>query len=60
MYPKEDRLVDVADVYHLWVFDKKFEMPFGIHPKEYTPAIKRGSVPLSAEELNELKSLYES
>ena len=60
VYPKEDRLIDVADVYHLWVFDKKFEMPFGIHPKEYTPVIKRGSVPLSAEELNELKSLYES
>jgi hypothetical protein len=34
--------VDSCDVYHLWVFDKKFEMPFGIHPKEYTKAVNRG------------------
>lgn len=55
VYPKEDRLVDVADVYHLWVFDKNFNLPFGIHPKEYKPAIKRGSVPLSEQELYELR-----
>lgn len=42
VYPKQDRLVDVADVYHLWVFNKKFEMPFGIHPKEFHKAANRG------------------
>ncbi len=42
VYPKQDRLVDVVDVYHLWVFDKKYDMPFGIHPKEYKKAINRG------------------
>ena len=42
VFPKENNLVDVCDVYHLWVFDKAFEMPFGIHPKEYTKAINRG------------------
>lgn len=43
VYPKQDKLVDVSDVYHLWVFDKKLEMPFGIHPKEYQKAINRGA-----------------
>ncbi len=43
VYPKQDKLVDVADVYHLWVFDKKLEMPFGIHPKEFQKAINRGA-----------------
>lgn len=57
VYPKEDRLVDVMDVYHLWVFDKNFNLPFGIHPKEYVPAINRGSVPLSESELTELREV---
>lgn len=42
VYPKQKNLVDVAAVYHLWVFDKKREMPFGIAKNEYTPAINRG------------------
>jgi len=58
VFPKQDRVVDVCDVYHLWVFDKKFDMPFGIHPKEYKPAIKRGSVPLSEAEMQELAEFY--
>lgn len=58
VYPKSDRLVDVADVYHLWVFDKKFDLPFGIHPKEYKHAVNRGSVPLTAAEVAELKEFY--
>ena len=32
VFPKERNLVDVADVYHLWVFPKEFDMPFGLHP----------------------------
>jgi hypothetical protein len=32
------------DVYHLWVFPKEFEMPFGIHPTrdEQCRWVKRG------------------
>ena len=33
VYPPQDRLVDAADTYHLWVFEKGFKMPFGIHPR---------------------------
>lgn len=50
VYPKQKNLVDSADVYHLWVFDKKFEMPFGIHPREYRKAINRGDLKLNPEE----------
>ena len=57
VYPKEDRLVDVMDVYHLWVFDKKLNMPFGIHPKEYQKAVNRGAS-MNAEEIEELKAGY--
>ena len=58
VFPKKNRLVDTADVYHLWVFDKKFDMPFGIHPKEYKPAINRGYPSLNEDELNRLKEFY--
>lgn len=58
VYPKEKRLVDESNIYHLWVFDKNFDLPFGIHPKEYTPAIKRGSSPLTHEELMKLREFY--
>lgn len=42
VFPKQKNLVDVCDVYHLWVFDRKVDMPFGIAKKEYQPAINRG------------------
>ena len=42
VFPKQKNLVDVCDVYHLWVFDKKLEMPFGIGKGEYVPAVNRG------------------
>lgn len=43
IFPSADRLVDVMDVYHLWVFDKNFRFPFGIHPKDkQARSIKRG------------------
>ena len=54
VYPKQDRLVDVTDTYHLWVFDKKTEMPFGIHPKEHIKAINRG-YNMTQEELVKLQ-----
>ena len=59
VYPKQDRLVDVMDVYHLWVFDKKLEMPFGIHPKEHIKAINRGAN-ITEAELAELSAHYNS
>ena len=40
--PKQKNLVDVCDVYHLWVFDKKVDMPFGIGKGEYQKAVNRG------------------
>lgn len=58
VYPKVKRLVDVMDVYHLWVFDKNFDLPFGIHPKEYQPSINRGSIPLSKDDLDMLNNYY--
>lgn len=59
VYPKQDNLIDVTDTYHLWVFNKKYDMPFGIHPKEYTKAINRGALPLSQDELRQLELEYE-
>ena len=42
VFPKQKNLVDVCDVYHLWVFDKKVDMPFGIAKGEYQKAVNRG------------------
>lgn len=56
VFPKMDRLIDTADVYHLWVFDKAFQLPFGIHPKEYQHAINRG-YSMNEAELEELKKV---
>lgn len=32
VYPAKKNLVDVADIYHLWVLPKDYQLPFGIHP----------------------------
>lgn len=42
VYPSQDRLVDAADTYHLWVFEKGFKMPFGIHPRDEKPMVLIG------------------
>lgn len=57
VYPAADRLVDVANVYHLWVFDKHYQLPFGIHPKEYQKAINRG-YGMNEAEMALLKAYY--
>lgn len=57
VFPKQKMLVDVCDVYHLWVFDKKFELPFGIHPKQYTKAINRG-YNITPDEMCTLQAYY--
>ena len=32
VFPSEKHLVDICDVYHLWVLPEDFKIPFGIHP----------------------------
>ena len=32
VFPARKNLVDVCDVYHLWVLPKNMSLPFGIHP----------------------------
>ena len=32
VFPAQKNLVDICDVYHLWVLPKDFKLPFGIHP----------------------------
>lgn len=32
IYPAQKNLVDMADIYHLWVLPKGYIIPFGIHP----------------------------
>lgn len=34
VFPSKDRLVDAANMYHIWVFEEEFELPFGIHDKD--------------------------
>ncbi len=47
LYPSQDRVVDTANQYHLWVFkDKKFRFPFGFKGGyvDYDMAAKSGGV----------------
>jgi len=32
VFPDRRNLVDVCDVYHLWILPRDFKLPFGIHP----------------------------
>lgn len=32
VYPSSKNLVDVCDVYHLWILPEKYKLPFRIHP----------------------------
>ena len=43
VFPAEKNLVDVCDIYHLWVLPKHYALPFGLHPRQdpSCPAIKR-------------------
>lgn len=52
VFPKTSNLVDVCDVYHLWVFPKDFNLPFGIHPTKdkQCKSVNRG-VPSDANQL---------
>ena len=59
VFPTEDRLIDTADVYHLWVFDKKYKLPFGIHPKEFKYAVNRG-YNMTQEDLKDIQEYYDN
>ena len=60
VFPKQKNLIDTMDVYHLWVFDKKVEMPFGLTRKEYnqSPTVNRG-YSMSQADLLAMKADYE-
>ena len=34
VYPPVSQVVDCANIYHLWVFEEGFELPFGLHRVE--------------------------
>jgi hypothetical protein len=34
VYPHADRVIDAADVYHLWILPVGMELPFGIHARD--------------------------
>ncbi len=40
IYPRVSRLIDEADMYHLWVYAADWEFGFGLH-KDDAPAIRR-------------------
>ena len=44
VFPAKKNLVDVMDIYHLWILPKDHKLPFGIHPTRDTqcPAVERG------------------
>lgn len=44
VFPSKKNLVDVCDVYHMWVLPKDFRIPFGIHPirDPYCEPVERG------------------
>ena len=44
VFPDKKHLVDICDVYHLWVLPKDFVLPFGIHPTRdvQCPPVERG------------------
>lgn len=39
VYPSKERLVDAANMYHLWVLEEGFELPFGIHDNDKSERI---------------------
>lgn len=60
IFPSENRLVDVMDVYHLWILPKNFKMPFGIHPKDpKCSTINRGSLPITEEVIENTRKMSE-
>ena len=44
VFPSKKNLIDVMDLYHLWILPKDFRLPFGIHPNRdpQCPTVERG------------------
>jgi len=44
VFPSRKHLIDVCDIYHLWVLPDGFQLPFGIHPirDPICPSVGRG------------------
>lgn len=57
VFPKKKNLVDTCDVYHLWVFAKDFELPFGISPKDTQGHWHQRGYSFNAEEAKELEEI---
>ena len=62
VFPTQDRLVDVCDCYHLWVFEKD-SSSVRIHPRDKkTVTVNRGSTrsePLTAQGVKQHQELLE-
>lgn len=41
VFPKESRLIDAANMYHLWILEKDYELPFGIHADDLSERKER-------------------
>lgn len=57
VFPKTKNLVDTCDVYHLWVFAKDFELPFGISPKDSQGSYHPRGYSFTKEDAEELRKL---
>lgn len=44
VFPCKKNLIDVMDIYHLWILPKDYQLPFGIHPYRdpQCPVVERG------------------
>ena len=62
VFPKQKNLVDVMDIYHLWVFSKDFDLPFGIHPiRDQQPSrVNRGTPNDITQLVKNTKEMVES
>lgn len=60
VFPKTRNLVDTCDVYHLWVFAKDFELPFGISPKDSQGSYHSRGYNFTKEDAEELRKLLDS
>lgn len=60
VFPDKKHLVDVCDIYHLWILPKMFKMPFGIHPNRDPQGrpVERG-YDFNMDDVQKLHEFYE-
>ena len=56
IYPSEHRLVDTANQYHLWVFPKGLQIPFGFTHREIVTQEQTGGFQKSGQRAIKIKS----